>query len=117
MFTIDVDDDTAEILKELSGLESEYYTFGLHLGLSPGKVKEIQVNHPHNSRAAFADVITEWLKMNYQYNKGGRRRPSWQLLTEATSVVDLEKAQKISSNHRKVYYTCINTSLCEDDHA
>ena len=91
----------------MSGLEFEYYTFGLHLGLYPGRVKEIQVDHPHNSRAAFGDVITEWLKMNYEYSKVGR--PSWQLLVEALSTVNLERAKIVAKDHRKVYIiiTCM----------
>ena len=36
----DVDDDSADVLKELIGLEFEYHTLGIHLHLRPGKVNE-----------------------------------------------------------------------------
>ena len=96
----DVDDDTADILKELDGLESEYYTLAIHLHLSPGKVKTIQKDNPHSSQDALGQGIAEWLKMNYEHSKFGK--PSWRMLVEAVSTVDLEQAKTIASNHRKV---------------
>ena len=94
----DEDDDTADILNELDGLESEYYTIGLQLHLHPGKVKEIQKDNPHSSKDALGHVITEWLKMNYEHTKIGK--PSWRLLVEAVSTVDLQRAKIIANNHK-----------------
>ena len=101
----DEDNDTADILKELSGLEFEYYTLGIHLGLPPGKVKEVKENNPHNCNTALGQVISEWLMMNYEHNKVGK--PSWRLLVEAVSTVNLEQAKIIASNHRKVFFLVI----------
>ena len=97
----DENDDTADVLKELDGLESEYYTLGMHLHLPPGKVKVIQKDNPHSSKEALGQVTTEWLKMNYEYNKVGR--PSWRMLVESVSTVDIEHAKMIASNHKKVH--------------
>ena len=96
----DENDDTADILRELDGLESEYYTLGLHLHLPPGKVKEIQENNPHNCRSALGHVITEWLKMNYDYNKAGR--PSWRMLVVGVSTLDIDRAKIIAKKHDQV---------------
>ena len=96
----DVDDDSADILRELDGLEFEYYTLGLHLHLRPGKVKEIQVNNPHNATTALGQVITQWLMINYESNKFGI--PSWRMLVEGVSTVDLERAKLIASKHQMV---------------
>ena len=96
----DVDDDAADVLKELIGLEFEYRTLGILLHLHPGKVNEMQENNPHNVNAALGQIITQWLMMNYEHNKVGR--PSWRMLVEAVSTVDLEQAKTIASNHRKV---------------
>ena len=94
----DVDDDAAVILHELDGLQSEYFTLGIHLHLPPGKVSTIQEDNPHNSRSAIGKVITEWLMMNYKHNEFGK--PSWRLLVEAVSTVDLERAKIIANNHK-----------------
>ena len=96
---IDVNDDTAGILRELSDLESEYYTIAIHLHLPPGKVKTIQKDNPHSSLDALGQVITEWLKRNYEYSKFGR--PSWKMLVDAVSMVDVERAKTIAINHKK----------------
>ena len=96
----DVDDDSADILEQLSGLEFEYRALGIHLHLPPGKVNEIQENNPHNASAALGQIITQWLMMNYEYNKFGK--PSWRMLTEAISTVDLDHAKLVAGNHKKV---------------
>ena len=60
----------------------------------------VQENNPHNASAAFGHVITQWLKMNYEYNKFGK--PSWRMLVEGVREVDLERAKIIADKHKMV---------------
>ena len=95
------DDDAAEILKELSSLEAKYFTLGLCLHLSSGKVEEIQENNPHSCGNALSHVIVEWLKLNYDHPKHGR--PTWGMLVDAVNAIDHDRAKLIASKHIKVY--------------
>ena len=98
---VDVTDDIADILKELDGLESKYYTLGIHLHLPPGKVEEIQENNPHNCSSALGQVVAEWLKMNYNIKLG---RPTWAMLVKAVSALNIERARKIANNHKVMFF-------------
>ena len=100
-------------MRELDGLESNYYTIGLHLHLRPGKVQEIQTNNPHNANTALGQVVTQWLMMNFDHSKFGR--PSWRMLVEAVCTVDLERAQIIAKKYRMV--SSYLSSSCGDSFA
>ena len=63
-------------------------------------MKAIQKDNPHSSKEALGQVITEWLKMNYEYYKFGR--PSWRMLVEGVSTADRERAKIIADNHKMV---------------
>ena len=103
--------DTGDILKELNGLESEYYLLGTHLHLPPSKVKEIRANNPRHCKTALCEVVTEWLELNYDYNKFGM--PTWVMLVEAVRELDIEQARKIANKHKVMFIKTLIKSLCE----
>ena len=92
------EDDVADIAKELSGLEGQYYTLGLGLHLSPGKVDVIRENNHHNCLTALFNVIVQWSLVNYNNCKFGP--PTWRLLVQAVNMIDHERAKQIANKHQ-----------------
>ena len=94
------EDDVAEVLKELTGLESQYDTLAQTLHLPLGTVRTISRDYHFSSRSALGQVVDEWILMNYNHAKFGR--PTWRLLVDAVKAVDHDRAKLIASKHLKV---------------
>ena len=94
------EDDVAEVLKELTGLESQYDTLARTLHLPVGTVRTISRDYHFSSRSALGQVVDEWILMNYNHAKFGH--PTWGLLVDAVNAIDHDRAKLIASKHLKV---------------
>ena len=64
-------------LRVKSSISSQYYDFGIALGIPPGVLGNIK----EEPKRALSNVLQEWLKQNYNTDKHGL--PTWQKLVEA----------------------------------
>lgn len=93
-------DKVTDILKELSGLESEFESLAMRLHLPFKTLKIIKTDYYSSTRSAFVQVITEWVILNYNHTKFGK--PSWKSLVKAVDFMDHKRAKQIATKHKKV---------------
>lgn len=82
------------LYNEVSDIATDYFTFGLNLGLPYQKLKEIERNHSEVARK-LQEVIAVWLESNAE--------PKWQ--TVVASLREMERdalAQKISNKYCRI---------------
>ena len=64
-------------LRVKSSISSQYYDFGIALGIPPDVLSNIK----EEPKRALSNVLQEWLKQNYNTDKHGL--PTWRKLVEA----------------------------------
>ena len=64
-------------LRVKSSISSQYYDFGIALGIPPDVLSNIK----EEPKRALSNVLQEWLKQNYNTEKHGL--PTWRKLVEA----------------------------------
>ena len=68
--------EVANALKEVS----EWYQLGLQLGLTAGKLKAIESNHPCDTKRCKTDVLAWWLQNATDH--------SWKIIVEALDKME-----------------------------
>lgn len=88
----------------MATLAGNYYNLGQALRVRAAELRIIKNNHQGNQKEALEDVITEWLKQNYNVDRFGV--PTWRILVQAVAQRsgggDGALARKIASNHPAV---------------
>lgn len=85
------------MLTELTGLNKEWHSLGMALGLEHRELEEIELNHSGDVRKCLGRVVEEWLKW-----KG--KEVSWETMYEALKdpLVDRpDIAAQIKDKHLK----------------
>lgn len=77
------EDELFDVQTALTPLTSKWKQIGSALRIKIGRLEEIESNHPNDAAGCLYDVLTDWLKRNYDYQKFGE--PSWRRIVE---VVD-----------------------------
>ena len=88
------------MLREVVGLQANYYQFGVELALPLQELDAIEKAFHENSNRAFTEVLRTWVMHRYNIEKYGP--PTWRRLVEAVDRVtgnDHELAKKIALNH------------------
>ena len=73
--------DLSDVCREVVGIESRYYQFGIALGLLSGQLDSIRTAYHQLIDQAFYQVLLLWLRQSYDYQRHGR--PTWRRLVEA----------------------------------
>ena len=71
--------DLNTILSELEQI-SEFYQFGLQLGLQPSRLDRVEENN-FKVKSRMKDVVKTWLNRDYMVDRYGP--PTWELLSKA----------------------------------
>ena len=104
-----VQDDIDDVIDELKNVLEPYYEIGRRLHLSGDKLKQIR-GQKLSPAAAMDEVITEWIKKNYDVNRFGR--PTWKALVDAVEHPaggnNRAEAEEIARRHRTSESSCIS---------
>ena len=94
-------DDICEVVKEVTGIQSNYYQFGIELGLPLNEMDAVQKAYRQDIPLAFTEVLKIFLKHCYNTQKYGP--PTWRKLVEAvdsrTGGNNHALAKKIAEHH------------------
>lgn len=98
-FTIVIDeDDLHGITEDIEAIKADYFKLGHALKLKLGTLNRIK----KDSAEALIEVIHEWLKKNYDWNRHGR--PTWKALVKAVASPmggnNIDLAIKIANGHQ-----------------
>ena len=74
------EDDIHDVKEQVLKLRTNYYNFGMALGISLTDMDDIKEKHK-DSTEALSSVLLTWLKQNYNTTKHGL--PTWRKLVEA----------------------------------
>ena len=85
----------AEVIHELPHF-TKWRALGLNLGLTPGQLEEIEVNHSLAYDHLY-HVLLEWLRMMWSRDKHGP--PTWSYLADALEPIDRALSIIIRKKH------------------
>ena len=80
-FALLAEGDLSDVCREVVGIESRYYQFGIALGLLSGQLDSIRTAYYQLIDQAFYQVLLLWLRQSYDYRR--HDRPTWRRLVEA----------------------------------
>ena len=96
-----VEDDLREVRREVVSIQSNYYQFGIELGLPPREMDAVQKAFRQDIPQAFTEVLKIFLKHRYNVEKYGP--PTWRKLVEAVDSPaggnNHALAKKIAKDH------------------
>ena len=96
-----VEDDFREVYREVVSIQSNYYQFGIELGLPLREMDAIQNAFRQDIPQAFTEVLKVFLKHRYNIQKYGP--PTWRKLVEAVDSPaggnNHALAKKIAKDH------------------
>ncbi len=108
-----IEDDLADVLDALSGLETEWRRIGTNLRLRNSALDTIEANNS-GVQSRLHSAMTEWLRLNY--NDGNKDSfPSWRILAKAVYRLDMRVFNKITREHPGTYgyYPIVNDKLAK----
>ena len=86
----------------MTPVAAKWKAVGLALRLKLGELDSIAASHPHNVEECLSEMLTQWLRRNYNVKKFGE--PSWQRLVEAVGDpaggANPAVANQIAGKHR-----------------
>ena len=95
-------DDITELCKVLTPIEAKWDCFATQLGILPDKTDTIGRKNLKNPTLCLQDVLSTWLKGDYNIQKDGHQ--SWRRVCEATASRaggdNKRLAQEIAAQHR-----------------
>lgn len=92
------DEEYANIVfKAIRKKAAKYPEVGRGFGLAPDKMESIRENNPGNNSGALQDVITTWVRQDFNTERFGL--PSWRKVVEVISRFDNLLAKKIAKDH------------------
>jgi len=71
------------VYSELTPLSANWRAIGAAFGLQPGTLDIIRIAHPGDPAACLMDVVSEWLKKNYNVQQFGE--PTWLRVVEVAA--------------------------------
>ena len=69
------EDDHFDVLTEMMPVAGSWKTIGSGLRIDYGRLNIIQTDNPGNARECLSEMLTCWLKRNYNVEKFGE--PTW----------------------------------------
>ena len=90
-------------------MAAKWKAVGQALRLKLGELDSIAASHPHSVEECLSEMLTQWLRRNYNVKKFGE--PSWQRLVEAVGDpaggANPALANQIAGKHRAKQATSI----------
>ena len=83
-------------------LAAEWELLAIRLGLRESTIKCTKADNPGNCRKCLYEILFEWLRWNYDYDKFGT--PSWRILAKAVKPLNAAKFYDIVDAHQKGRY-------------
>ena len=81
----------------LSNLAGQWRAIATNLRLKNGSMDTIESDNSNKSVRCLQLAITDWLKLNYNYERNGR--PSWRMLAKAIRELDGRLFNRIIYEH------------------
>ena len=81
----------------LMGLDSKWDVIAVNLRLRVASMDTIKEENKNNTVRCLLLAITDWLKLNYNYERNGT--PSWRKLAKAVYLLDRTIFDKIVKEH------------------
>ena len=106
-FEDDLEDDLAEIVNTLGEVAAKWSVIATNLHLKGNEINSIR----NSDQERLISVISEWLKMNYNYERFGP--PSWQMLARAVQPINGRLFRRICKEHRINKWKCKKCSTCQ----
>lgn len=72
-----------DILEEMMSVAAKWEVIGRGFGIEPGRLEQIQLNNPGDCKKCLSDVLTCWLKRNYDVSRFGE--PTWQTVVKVVA--------------------------------
>ena len=81
----------------MKSVEARWKQIGIQLGIPNDTLKTITADNPLSCGDCFAEMINEWLRLNYDDERFGR--PSWRKLAEAVVTINKRLFYTIAYEH------------------
>ncbi len=95
------EDDLFDIIREVEPVKHHWRRIGLGLRLRPPKLSEIEATYKQDVLACLVEVLSSWLRKEYNWNRFGR--PNWSQIVFVVGVSSAGSnpalAEKIAENH------------------
>ena len=78
-----MDDDLFDVMTELTPVAARWRHLGTGLRLKSGELDTIALKRHGNPQDCLTDVVTEWLRRNYNTKRYGE--PTWRKLVEVVA--------------------------------
>ena len=89
-----------DVRQEVNLLAPQWDIFGGHLSLKKSTIEIIRQNFPLSVERQLTEVVTDWLRWNYDYEKLGK--PSWKILVKAVHLMNSKLADSIAQKHQGI---------------
>ena len=77
------EDDNFDILTEMMPVAGSWKAIGRGLRIVPGRLEAIQKDNPGNSKECLSEMLTCWLKRNYNVERFGE--PTWRAVVKVVA--------------------------------
>ena len=91
-------DDLGDVFDYVETLSAQWKVLATKLRIKLHTVEVIQKNNPGDVMTCLNEILGQWLKLNYDYQKHGR--PSWQTLAKSVQSLNQGLFEKIARNHK-----------------
>ena len=78
-----VGEDHFDVLREMITVASSWKAIGRGLGINSGRLETIDKNNPGNSKECLSEMLTCWLKRNYNVERFGE--PTWRAVVNVVA--------------------------------
>ena len=93
---VDVDDDIKDVLDYLNEVAGHWETISQNLHVRESKITELR-NSRQTAPVCLGQAITDWLKLNYNYQRFGK--PTWKKVAESVVKLDSRLFRCIALEH------------------
>ena len=108
------EDDLHDILTEVGLVDGDWKAIGRGLKIDPGRLKRIQADNCGNAKECLSEVLTCWLKGNYNVKRFGE--PTWQAVVKVVADPaggdNHARALSIAKKHQGNTCTYLTMCLC-----
>ena len=107
------EDDLLDVLEEMMPTVNSWKAIGRGLQIDSGHLEMIQKDNPGNSKECLSEILTCWLKRNYNVERFGE--PTWRAVVKVVArpaagdncALALSIAEKHPSNEHCVSCSCL----------
>ena len=90
-------DDLGDVLEAVETLSAKWEHLAVRLRIKKHTVEVIQKNNPKDVNICLSEMLGEWLRCNYDYQRYGR--PSWRRLAKSVQKLDQRVFEAIARDN------------------